>query len=247
MKLPSAKQLRTQVVASSCGIVLTSVFLNPLGVIKIRLQSAAEQKDTVLNVARNVYRTEGLRAFWRGINANLIASVPTSAVYMVCYEASRDVLTTEEISGDLAPYGAMTAGFLSRLITATMSAPLEVVRTRQSGGSSNNVLQELRKIVEAKGSRGLFTGLGASIARDAPFSAIYWGWLEWTKGHMINKQWPPPFTIDPKDASGERRLASGGMLVCAGSAGMVAAATTHPFDVIKTRAQMASLSPKQVC
>jgi solute carrier family 25 protein 39/40 len=74
----------------------------------------------------------------------------------------------------------------------------------------------------------LWRGLGSTIARDAPFSAIYWFSIETIKSR-ISSRWP----IDtyPKE------LASS--FISGSTSGIIAAIATHPFDVIKTIQQVA--------
>lgn len=74
----------------------------------------------------------------------------------------------------------------------------------------------------------LWTGVGATLARDVPFSALYWGLVE-----------PIRATLLPRPArSGWEVFAAN---VTAGSvAGGLAGTITTPLDVVKTRAQLSA-------
>jgi len=258
IKLPTFKQLRTQVAASTAGMLVTSLSLSPLSVVKVRVQadslSSAGSQSSLVQVTKDIYRTGGLRAFWRGTGTGLVMAVPSSALYMTCYEASRDVIS-ESFSDQYKFYAPMAAGFWSRVVTGTLTNPLEVVRMRQQAGSTNfGILSSLRHIVQTTGGRGLYQGLVPSLIRDAPFSAIYWGWLEHCKTSIISANPGAPFTtidyasgskdvVNGKEVAGEGTVQLGvlGMFVAAGSAGVVSAIVTHPFDIIKTRAQVSEV------
>ncbi len=72
----------------------------------------------------------------------------------------------------------------------------------------------------------LWRGLGPTLARDIPFSMIYWYGYEHIKLRLVAR------SVDPLTVS-----FTAGLL-----AGSVAAALTTPFDVVKTRVQIISHS-----
>lgn len=80
--------------------------------------------------------------------------------------------------------------------------------------------------------RTLWTGVGATLVRDVPFSAIYWQLLEPIRHSLL----PPP----GQQASRQQILSAN--LVAGSAAGAVAAAATTPLDVVKTRTQLADAS-----
>ena len=82
----------------------------------------------------------------------------------------------------------------------------------------------LRDMVRQRGWLGLWRGLGPTLVRDAPFSVIYWTGFEGIREYIVRKRkWKEGFFVN---------------FVAGLSAGLVAAATTTPIDVIKTRQQM---------
>jgi solute carrier family 25 protein 39/40 len=99
-------------------------------------------------------------------------------------------------------------------------------------------LGEFRIIVQAEGAAALFQGLAPTLWRDVPFSAIYWFCLEqfkllWTRND---------------DGRSERPFrAAGEAFVNGAVSGMIAAASTTPFDVVKTRRQTVTQAVDDVC
>ncbi|PSS24258.1 Mitochondrial carrier protein [Actinidia chinensis var. chinensis] len=84
----------------------------------------------------------------------------------------------------------------------------------------------------------LWTGLGAPLARDIPFFAICWSTLEPVRFHSFKKHWDQEKNIG---LIGDETSAANvlGANLCAGFvAGTIAAATTYPLDVSKTRWQI---------
>lgn len=107
--------------------------------------------------------------------------------------------------------------------------PLEIVKIRlqvqgeavKKGGDKRSAMWIIRNL----GLVGLYKGATACLARDVPFSAIYF----------------PTYSHLKKDLFGESPTKKMGVLqlLTAGAiAGMPAAYLTTPFDVIKTRLQV---------
>jgi solute carrier family 25 protein 39/40 len=80
----------------------------------------------------------------------------------------------------------------------------------------------------------LYKGLGPTLWRDVPFSAIYWVGVETLKTDVFHFHRHESSSVLNHMASS---FASGAL------SGMIAATCTTPFDVIKTRSQVASSSP----
>ncbi|RHY18209.1 hypothetical protein DYB32_010419 [Aphanomyces invadans] len=176
-----------------------------------------------VDALRFVFRTEGLRGLFAGLPPTLMLAVPSTVLYYTSYdhlvrEGSRQF-------PELTPLMPLVAGSSARIVAATVVSPLELVRTRMQNGVEKNMWSILRRSVREHGLRSLTRGLQATLARDVPFSAIYWTCYEQLKGRLANR---PEFDQRPVH-----------LAFCAGAAaGMVAATITTPFDVVKTLQQV---------
>lgn len=177
-----------------------------------------------------IARTEGLATLWRGLSLTLVMSVPSNIIYFTGYEFIRDHSPIND-----HPLNPLVCGLLARTISATLIAPLELIKTRlqlipsdrQATHVLRNLLRETRAEVGTQGISTLFRGLQITLWRDVPFSGIYWLGYEWFKRKIASM-------LDSRKNSHLflNAFVSGLLL------GLIAAVMTHPFDVGKTRLQI---------
>lgn len=228
--------------ASTMGAGVVATVVTPLDVVKVRLQAHVcpvgghnpcvdpRHVDNSLDAFRKIVRSDGLRGLWRGLNATLVLAIPTTGLYFTLYEAFRERLQYDNPHWSAAT-APLIAGAAARSAAASAASPLELARTTlQAGvaGEGATVASVLRDVRRQHGIRAWWRGLGPTLLRDAPFSAIYWSSYEILK-HPVRSPLP------------RRAFASGNevpLYIASGSgAGSLAALCTVPADVIKTRKQ----------
>lgn len=258
-----------QQMASACsGALITSLFMTPLDVVKIRLQ--AQQKALLSNkcylycnglmehlcpcgdpawLPRRVHfhgtfdafhkiaKLEGVPALWSGLSPTLVLALPCTVIYFVTYEQLRVRMKTfyNNKTADLRQpmWIPLTAGATARTIAVTIVSPLELIRTKMQSKKVTyaEITSALRQVIKYEGYRSLFRGLGSTLLRDVPFSAIYWTTFESTK-QAFNKP----------DSDKNTFLFN---FFCGSVAGSIAAFVTLPFDVVKTHQQI-ELGEKEI-
>ncbi|XP_036189117.1 mitochondrial glycine transporter isoform X2 [Myotis myotis] len=118
-------------------------------------------------------------------------------------------------------------GVGSRSVAGVCMSPITVIKTRYESGryGYESVYAALRSIYRSEGHRGLFSGLTATLLRDAPFSGIYLMFYNQTKAIVPH---------DQLDAA----LIPVVNFSCGIFAGVLASLVTQPADVIKTHMQL---------
>ncbi|KAF6134464.1 hypothetical protein GIB67_034878 [Kingdonia uniflora] len=201
-----------------------------------------------LDVFYKVIRQEGFQRLWRGTNAALALAVPTVGIYLPCYDIFRiwiEELTTQN-APYLTPYVPLVAGSIARSLACISCYPIELARTRMQA------FKEIRTDVKPAGVwktllgvvsplrstdniqnpvqryRILWTGVGAQLARDVPYSAICWSTLEPMRRYILG--------MVGENANAANIL--GANFSAGFVAGSLAAAATCPLDVAKTRRQI---------
>lgn len=173
---------------------------------------------------------------YRGLVPQLVGVAPEKAIKLTINDMLREAFTVQDtktgeakISFPLEVLSGGCAGACQVLVTN----PLEITKIRlQIQGETNRLLaaagkplpksQSAISIVHELGFVGLYKGASACLARDIPFSAIYFPAYAYLKESM-------------KDENGIDALS---LLLAGAGAGVPAAFLTTPADVIKTRLQV---------
>jgi len=154
---------------------LQSLILSPAELIKIRLQlqnTGKQQHRTEgpMNIAKKIYRTEGLRGIYRGLSITTFRDAPAHGVYFWTYEYAREQLHPGCRESGQENLGTMLfAGGLAGVASWVCCYPLDVVKSRLQAQSEppkyRGIVDCLRKSVRAEGYSVLWRGLGTAVAR----------------------------------------------------------------------------------
>ncbi|NWX93160.1 S2536 protein, partial [Nothoprocta pentlandii] len=182
--VPESKKVH--MLSAACAGVTSSTLTNPIWLVKTRMQLEARAKGELgrnaLQCAMHVYRTEGLRGFYRGISASY-AGVSETIIHFVIYEALKQQLQSSCHS--LSPplglppnshdfFGLMGAAAVSKTCASCIAYPHEVIRTRlrEEGSRYRSFIQTLQLVVREEGPLALYRGLLAHLIRQIPNTAI---------------------------------------------------------------------------
>nr|XP_033774573.1 solute carrier family 25 member 39 isoform X1 [Geotrypetes seraphini]XP_033774574.1 solute carrier family 25 member 39 isoform X1 [Geotrypetes seraphini]XP_033774575.1 solute carrier family 25 member 39 isoform X1 [Geotrypetes seraphini] len=172
-----------------------------------------------------IIRHEGIKSLWSGLPPTLVMAVPATVIYFTCYDQLRDFLRFG--MGYQGAHIPLIAGAVSRLGAVTVISPLELIRTKMQ--SRQLTYGELRVCIQSSvaqdGWLSLWRGLGPTVLRDVPFSALYWFNYELVKKRLST-------TASTEEATFTISFISGAI------SGTVAAVLTLPFDVVKTHRQI---------
>ena len=129
----------------------------------------------------------------------------------------------------LSAWDAALVGGGARCLSSAATAPLTLVKTRMeyAGGrhAYTSTAQALGSIARAEGVRGLFRGLGPTVAANAPFSALYLALYTSLQARVASTA--PALAGTPASNFG------------VGAAAAVAATLlTQPADVVRTHIQL---------
>ena len=135
---------------------------------------------SVPNCAREVFRNEGLSAFYVSYPTTLCMTVPFTALQFMSYESLSKVMNP---TGRYDPYTHCFAGGLAGGVAAGITTPLDVIKTllQTRGNASDAELRNVSglwnaaKIIHQRdGYGGFFRGLKPRIITTMPSTAICW-------------------------------------------------------------------------
>lgn len=135
---------------------------------------------TLLQCARDVYRAEGMQAFYVSYPTTLCMTVPFTATQFVAYESISKVMNPKE---DYDPFTHCIAGGLAGAFAAGITTPLDVVKTllQTRGLAENDEIRSARGLLNAAtiikqqfGWMGFLRGMRPRIISTMPSTAICW-------------------------------------------------------------------------
>lgn len=225
---------RSALLAGAIAGTTVDLSLFPLDTLKTRLQSSS-----------GFFASGGFSGIYRGIGSAVVGSAPGAAFFFCTYEATKSYAAKRlRADGGKNPSKAteaathMIAASLGEIAACSIRVPTEIVKQRAQaghhGGSSAKVLRAILSQYSTHGFasvwRGLYRGWGITIFREVPFTVIQFPLWEGMKSWRSKQKGGAP-------VSGAESALFGSI------AGAVAASSTTPLDVLKTRVM---LSPERI-
>ncbi|CAE6439050.1 unnamed protein product [Rhizoctonia solani] len=178
----------THIIAAMTAGASGTIATSPLWVIKTRFMTQPQDESQyrhTWDAFRTIYRSEGWRAFYRGLFPSLLG-ITHVAVQFPLYEqlkhwfADRKGIATIQLSSGTI----LLCSALSKMTASIATYPHEVIRTRlqiqrnpHSGALANTrtyrgFVQTTIRVVKREGWKGLYKGLSINLVRTVPNSAV---------------------------------------------------------------------------
>ncbi|PQE14974.1 mitochondrial carrier protein [Rutstroemia sp. NJR-2017a WRK4] len=249
---PKVLQIREMiaqpVVAAFCaggvaGAVSRTV-VSPLERLKILFQiQSAGREEYKLSVGKGLmkmWKEEGWRGFMRGNGTNCIRIVPYSAVQFGSYNFYKKFFESSP-GGDMSSFKRLVCGGAAGITSVFFTYPLDIVRTRLSiqsasfaalgrhGAKLPGMWATMSTMYKTEGGiPALYRGIIPTVAGVAPYVGLNFMTYE-----LVRKYFTPE---GDKNPSAVRKLAAGAI------SGAVAQTCTYPFDVLRRRFQINTMS-----
>eukprot|EP00053_Salpingoeca_punica_P018835 m.187080 g.187080 ORF g.187080 m.187080 type:complete len:302 (+) comp17515_c0_seq6:177-1082(+) len=223
----AAHKSSVSLAAGSTSGLLSAVLLQPLDVVKTRLQLRPETRRALRSVVAEITATQGLPGFWNGLRPSVARAVPGVGLYFATLQAVSSVLKERtHLSSGLQD---LLAGGMSRCVSVSLLMPVTVVKARMESGRfshySKSVISNLALMARTEGLKSWFAGTVPTILRDAPFSATYLFVYHKMKTVL-------------EGANAASVIPAFAISMTAGlTAGVTASVVTQPQDLIKTLVQ----------
>lgn len=190
MEDPSGKVTvgQTFIAGLGAGITESVMVVNPMEVVKIRLQAQrhslvdADQVPKYRNAAHAAYticREEGISTLYRGVTLTAARQATNQAVNFTLYQEFKKILLRVQDVEQLPSYQHLLAGGVSGAIAPFCNAPIDTIKTRiqkqiaipgESGFT--RIKNCAMNIIRNEGFGAFYNGLTPRLLRIAPGQAI---------------------------------------------------------------------------
>ncbi|CAL1374340.1 unnamed protein product [Linum trigynum] len=187
---PTLPDIQVQSISSFCSTFLGTAVRIPCEVLKQRLQAGLF--DNVGEAIVGTWQQDGLKGFFRGTGATLCREIPFYVVGMALYEESKKV-AQQMLRRELEPWETITVGALSGGLTAVLTTPFDVMKTRMMTAPRGRQLpmsMVAYSILRREGPLGLFKGAVPRFFWIAPLGAMNFAGYELARKAMTKSEEP---------------------------------------------------------
>ncbi|SCU98872.1 LADA_0H15874g1_1 [Lachancea dasiensis] len=206
----------------------TDLAFFPIDTLKTRLQAVG-----------GFFANGGYFGVYRGLGSAVVASAPSASLFFITYDGMKGY--SRPLFDQLMPLNSQMAETATHMFSSSLGeisacmvrVPAEVIKQRTQTHKSDSSWQTLVKLLRNQNGEGirrnLYRGWSTTIMREIPFTCIQFPLYEFLK-----KKWALAANCD--------HVAAWQGSFCGCLAGGVAAATTTPLDVLKTRLMLSQTS-----
>ncbi|XP_052903360.1 probable mitochondrial glutathione transporter SLC25A40 isoform X1 [Anopheles moucheti] len=182
--------------AGSSARVLAVTIVNPLELIRTKMQSEKLSYREVGHAFRSMLRVQGVFGLWKGFFPTILRDVPFSGIYWTTYESIKKHFNVSQPTFAFSFAGGAVSGGVAAFFTV----PFDVVKTHQqiafgeqffyaqNGDKAAKkpfkaigTFETMGRIFQMNGIRGLFAGLTPRLVKVAPACAIMIASFEYGK------------------------------------------------------------------
>ncbi|KAF2073951.1 hypothetical protein CYY_004738 [Polysphondylium violaceum] len=242
-KEPRSKNALLHFVAGGLGGAMGVIVTSPLEVIKTQLQGKNSNllvqnkprfMPTTFYSLYHLVQRDGTRGLWKGLGPHLLGVAPARAIHFSTYNLTKSILNKFGFKD--GPILYLTSAISAGSAVAITTGPIWLIKTRMQLQTSLKNFNEgtqyrsfyhcCLSIIREEGPLGFYKGLGASLISVSE-SAFQFVLYEGFKSKIIQAKLKQG-EVDPELSTYE-------YLMSAGVSKLVAAVSTYPHEVIRTR------------
>jgi len=265
-----------EAVAGACAGAVSRTLLAPVERVKLLKQlqgsvvvvdpAVAAAGSSLLNnpsmsawqVARTVYREQGVLSFWRGNIPSMLRVSGTAAINFTCMDYYKRAAVGPLLDRTMLTerhqklVTSFVAGGMAGATATTTLYPIEFIRTRLAmdvGGNKDagkprqytGMMDVTRQILKSDGITGLFQGYGIAVTGGIFYRIVLLGGYDALKGELLLRK---QTNGDPKDAA-SAELSWGERILSAQFISLTAGTLSYPFDSVRRRLMMQAGVPRE--
>ncbi|KAI5949065.1 SFC1 [Candida theae] len=188
---------QTFIAGVGAGITESVMVVNPMEVVKIRLQAQHHSMKDPLDIPkyRNaphaayvIVKEEGFKTLYRGVSLTCARQATNQGVNFTVYSKLKEYLQKKQNTEMLPSWQTSGIGLISGALGPLSNAPLDTIKTRlqKSSYASNEkgwvrIVKIGKQLVKEEGTAALYKGITPRIMRVAPGQAVTFTVYEFVK------------------------------------------------------------------
>lgn len=178
---PIVPSLAIPPVAGAMGNLVSSAVMVPKELITQRMQAGAPGRSWQVLLA--TIERDGIGGLYAGYSATILRNLPTGVLSFSSFEYLKAAVLSKSKKPNLQPMESVMCGALAGAISAVLTTPLDVVKTRlMTQGVGGNLastsaaykgfLSTFSRIWLEEGWKGLTRGVGPRVLHSSCFAAL---------------------------------------------------------------------------
>lgn len=175
--------------AGAMGNIVSSAVMVPKELITQRMQAGASGRSW--EVMLRILEKDGILGLYAGYSATLLRNLPAGILSYSSFEYLKAFVLGKTGKGYLEPAESVCCGALAGAISASLTTPFDVVKTRlmtqvqRQGG--NKISATVRQILMEEGWTGMTRGIGPRVLHSACFAALGYFAFETTRLAILHQ------------------------------------------------------------
>nr|XP_043636303.1 protein MITOFERRINLIKE 1, chloroplastic [Erigeron canadensis] len=176
-KLPNYPVLLIPPTAGAMGNIVSSAIMVPKELITQRMQAGAKGRSW--EVLLRILEKDGVVGLYAGYSATLLRNLPAGVLSYSSFEYLKAAVLAKTNQVNMEPLQSVCCGALAGAISASLTTPLDVVKTRlmtqihlDKNVVALGVSETIKQILKEEGWVGFTRGMGPRVLHSACFSAI---------------------------------------------------------------------------
>lgn len=164
--------------AGAMGNIISSAIMVPKELITQRMQTGAKGRSW--EVLLRILEKDGFFGLYAGYSATLLRNLPAGVLSYSSFEYLKAAVLSRTKQANLEPFQSVCCGALAGAISACLTTPLDVVKTRLMTQVRKDAVDKvaggvsatLKQILKEEGWVGFTHGMGPRVLHSACFSAL---------------------------------------------------------------------------
>lgn len=160
--------------AGAMGNIISSAIMVPKELITQRMQTGAKGRSW--EVLLRILEKDGILGLYAGYSATLLRNLPAGVLSYSSFEYLKAAVLSKTDQTNLNPLQSVICGALAGATSATLTTPLDVVKTRLMTqihrDTAAGVSATVKQILRDEGWVGFTHGMGPRVIHSACFSAL---------------------------------------------------------------------------